>query len=47
MIVEMQNWKKDWGFFEIESIGKPNVIDIALNPKEYYERFFNHSNIKG
>ena len=31
---------------EIESIVKPNVIDIALNPKEYYERFFNHSDNK-
>ena len=46
MIVEMQNWKKDWSFLEIESIVKPNVIDIALNPKEYYERFFNHSDNK-
>ena len=31
---------------EIETIGKPNVIDIVLNPKEYYERFFNHSDNK-
>ena len=28
--------KKTVEFFEIESIGKPNVITIALNPKEYY-----------
>ena len=38
--------KKRVGFFEIESIDKPNVITIALNPKEYYERFINHSNNK-
>ena len=38
--------KKRVGFFEIESIDKPNVITIALNPKEYYERFINHSDNK-
>ena len=45
-----ENLKKRVGFFEIESIDKPNVITIALNPKEYYERFIDHSdnkNIKG
>ena len=38
--------KKRVGFFEIESIDKPNVITIALNPKEYYERFIDHSDNK-
>ena len=38
--------KKRVGFFEIESIDKPSVITIALNPKEYYERFINHSDNK-
>ena len=38
--------KKRVGFFEIESIDKPNIITIALNPKEYYERFINHSDNK-
>ena len=38
--------KKRVGFFEIESIDEPNVITIALNPKEYYERFINHSDNK-
>ena len=46
LIVETKNMKKRVGFFEIESIGKPNVITIALNPKEYYERFINHSDNK-
>ena len=41
-----ENLKKGAGFFEIESIDKPNVITIALNPKEYYERFINHSDNK-
>ena len=41
-----ENLKKRVGFFEIESIDKPNVITIALNPKEYYERFINHSDNK-
>ena len=31
---------------EIESIDKPNFVTIALNPKEYYERFINHSDNK-
>ena len=41
-----ENLRKKVGFFEIENIDKPNVITIALNPKEYYERFFNHSDNK-
>ena len=41
-----ENLKKRVGFFEIESIDKPNVITIALNPKEYYERFIDHSDNK-
>ena len=35
--------KKQVGLFEIENIDQPNVITIALNPKEYYERFANHT----
>ena len=38
--------KKRVGLFEIENIDKPNVITIALNPKEYYERFIDHSDNK-
>ena len=30
----------------MENIDKPNVITIALNPKEYYERFNDHSDNK-
>ena len=38
--------KKQIGLFEIENIDKSNIITIALNPKEYYERFHDHSNNK-
>ena len=38
--------KKQVGLFEIENIDKPNIITIALNPKEYYERFYDHSDNK-
>ena len=41
-----ENLKKQVGFFEIESINKLNLITIALNPKEYYERFIDHSDNK-
>ena len=41
-----ESLKKRVGFFEIKSIDKPNVITIALNPKEYYERFIDHSDNK-
>ena len=38
--------KKQVDLFEIESIDKPNIITIALNPKEYYEKFIDHSDNK-
>ena len=38
--------KKQVGLFEIENIDKPNIITISLNPKEYYERFYDHSGNK-
>ena len=41
--VQNKKLKKQVGLFEIENIDKPNVITIALNPKEYYERFNDHS----
>ena len=34
-----ESLKKRVGFFEVENIDTPNIITIALNPKEYYERF--------
>ena len=34
-----ESLRKRVGFFEIENIDKPNIITIALNRKEYYERF--------
>ena len=41
-----EDLKKHVGLFEIENMDKPNAITIALNPKEYYERFINHSDNK-
>ena len=38
--------KKRVSLFEIENIDKPNVITIALNPKEYYEQFIDYSENK-
>ena len=46
---EFNLWNKDLkkqvGLFAIENIDKPNIT-IALNPKEYYECFYDHSNNK-
>ena len=42
--VQNEKLKKQVGLFEIKNTDKPNVITIALNPNEYYERFNNHSN---
>ena len=41
-----EDLRKRVGFFETESIDKPNVITIALNPKECYDRFLDHSDNK-
>ena len=38
--------KKQVGLFEIENIDKTNIITTALNPKEYYERFYDDSDNK-
>ena len=34
-----ESLKKRVGFFEVKNIDTPNIITIAVNPKEYYERF--------
>ena len=33
--------KKQMGLYEIENINNPNVCTIAVNPKEYFEKFRN------
>ena len=38
-----KNLRKRVGYFEVEQIDKDNVVTIALNPKEYYERFIDSS----
>ena len=46
LLAEFYDLRKRVGLFEIETIDKPNVITIALNPKEYYEHFIDHSDNK-
>ena len=31
--------KKEMGLYETESVGNPNICTIAINPKEYFEKF--------
>ena len=38
--------KKRVGYFEVENIYNANIITIALNPKEYYERFMDTTDNK-
>ena len=38
-----EDLRKRVGLFETESIDKANVITIEWKPKEYYERFIDHS----
>ena len=40
------NLKKQVGLFEAENIDKSNIITIALNPKEYCEKFNDYSDNK-
>ena len=35
--------KKQVGFYEIKNLNKPNIITIAINPKEYFEKHINKS----
>ena len=33
--------KKQVGLYEVESIDNPNIVTVAVNPKEYFEVFRN------
>ena len=44
--VQNKKLKKQVVLFKIENINKPNIITIALNPKEYYEKINNHTDNK-
>ena len=39
--VQDKSTKKVMGLFEIENIDNPNICTIAVNPKEYFEKFRN------
>ena len=34
-----KNVKKQMGLYEIENINNANICRIAVNPKEYFEKF--------
>ena len=44
--VQNKKLKKQVGLFEIGNINEPNIITIALNPKEYYGKFNDRTNNK-
>ena len=44
--VQDKTLKKQVGLFEVENISLPNIITIAINPKEYREEFEDRSNNK-
>ena len=44
--IQNKKLKKQVGLFEVESINLPNIITIAINPKEYREEFDDLSNNK-
>ena len=46
LIAEMKIFTKRVVLFEIENIDNAKVLTITLNPKEYYERFIDHSDNK-
>ena len=34
---------KQVGLYEIENIDNPNLVTIAINPKEYFEKYKDYS----
>ena len=41
--VQDKSKKKVMGLFEIENIDNPNICTVAVNPKEYFEKFKNRA----
>ena len=41
--VQDKSKKKVMGLFEIENIDNPNIYTVAVNPKEYFEKFKNRA----
>ena len=39
--VQNKKLKKQVGLYEVESINNPNIITVAINPKEYFEQYKN------
>ena len=41
--VQDKSKKKQVGLYEIENIDNPNLVTIAINPKEYFEKYKEYS----
>ena len=41
--MDNQKTKKEMGLYEVESVDNPNICTIAINPKEYVEKFKDRS----
>ena len=41
--VQNKKLKKQVGLYEVESINNPNIITVAINPKEYFEQYKSYS----
>ena len=41
--VQDKSKKKQVGLYEIENIDNPNLVTIAINPKEYFEKYKDYS----
>ena len=41
--VQNKSLKKQVGMYEVENINNTNTITIAINPKEYFEKYGNFS----
>ena len=44
--VENKNLKKQVGLYEVEKISNTNILTIAINPKEYFDKCKDFSIIK-
>ena len=41
--VQDKSKKKQVGLYEIENIDNPNLVTIAFNPKEYFQKYEDYS----
>ena len=41
--VQNKDLKRQVGLYEVENIDKTNILTIAINPKEYFEKYKDYS----